>query len=117
MELTKAEEQVMLVLWDLKRALVHDIIEQLPEPKPAYTTVSTIIRILEKKGFVDHKAYGKTHEYFATIPKKRYSKKVTDKLLSGYFGGSVQSMVSYFVKEKKLSLAELEEIMKSLKKE
>ena len=114
MELTKAEEQVMLVLWKLKKAMVHDIIEQMDEPKPAYTTVSTIIRILEKKGFVDHKAYGKTHEYFPLVSKANYSKKAADKLLAGYFGGSVENMVSFFVKEKKLSLNELEEIMKNI---
>lgn len=114
MELTKAEEQVMLVLWKLKKAMVHDIINEMNDPKPAYTTVSTIVRILEKKGFVDHKAYGKTHEYFPKVTKSSYSKKATDKLLSGYFGGSIENMVSFFVKEKKVSVEELERIMKKL---
>ncbi|MBD77667.1 MAG: hypothetical protein CL840_01845 [Crocinitomicaceae bacterium] len=115
MELTKAEEQVMLTLWKIKRGVVHDIIAELDNPKPAYTTVSTLIRILEKKGFVDHKAYGKTHEYFPAISKKKYSKNISDKMLSGYFEGSFQNMVSFFVKEKKLSVHELEEIIKNLK--
>lgn len=117
MELTKAEEQVMLVLWNIKRGVVHDIIAELPEPKPAYTTVSTLIRILEKKGFVGHKAYGKTHEYFPVITKKKYSKGISDRFLNGYFEGSYQSLVSFFVKEKKLSITELEDILKQLKKE
>ncbi|UTW62551.1 BlaI/MecI/CopY family transcriptional regulator [bacterium SCSIO 12741] len=115
MELTKAEEQIMQVLWKLKRGVVHDIIAELPDPKPAYTTVSTLIRILEKKGFVDHKAYGKTYEYFPKISRKKYSGKIADRFLQGYFDGSTQSLVSFFVKEKKLSTKELEEILKQLK--
>lgn len=116
MELTKAEEQVMLVLWKIKRGVVHDIIEQLEEPKPAYTTVSTLIRIMEKKGFVGHKAFGKTHEYFPIITKNKYSKSLSEKFTTGYFEGSFQNMVSFFVKEKKLSVQELEEILNDLKK-
>ena len=115
MDLTKAEEQIMLSLWKIKRGVVHDVIEALEDVKPAYTTVSTLIRILEKKGFVGHKAYGKTHEYFPLVTKKKYSKKVSDKVLSGYFDGSFQNMVSFFVKEKKLTVQELEEILKNLK--
>ena len=117
MELTKAEEQVMQALWKIKRGVVHDVIAELDEPKPAYTTVSTLIRILEKKGFVDHKAYGKTYEYFPIITKRKYSKGLSDKFLSGYFDGSLQNMVSFFVKEKKLSVKELETIVEQLKKE
>jgi len=115
MELTKAEEQVMLALWKIKRGVVHDVIAELPEPKPAYTTASTLVRILEKKGFVGHKAYGKTHEYFPLVTKKKYSTRISDKMLSGYFDGSFQNMLSFFVKEKKLSVQELEGILKTLK--
>ncbi len=116
MELTKAEEQIMQALWTLKKGLVHDIIELLDEPKPAYTTVSTLIRIMEKKGFVGHKAYGRTHEYFPLITKKKYSKGLTKKFLNGYFEGSIENMVSFFVREKQLSVSELEQILSELKK-
>jgi BlaI family transcriptional regulator, penicillinase repressor len=75
-ELTKAEDQVMQILWKLEKAFVKDIVEEMPNPKPAYNTVSTIVRILETKGFVNHKAYGKTHEYFPTITKEKYTKLV-----------------------------------------
>jgi len=109
-ELTKAEEQIMMVLWELKQAFVHDIIEQLPEPKPAYNTVSTIVRILEKKGFIDHDVFGKTHRYFPAIEKKSYTKLIAKGMLSNYFSNSLHQMVSFFSNEKKISLAELEEM-------
>ena len=95
-ELTKAEDQVMQILWDLKAAFVKDIIEKMPDPKPAYNTISTIVRILETKGFVDHKAYGKTHEYFPVISKEKYTKFYLNNMLKGYFGGSFQNLVSFF---------------------
>lgn len=117
MELTKAEEQIMQALWKLKKGLVKDVVELLPEPKPAYTTVSTLIRIMEKKGFVGHKAYGRTHEYYPLITKKKYSKGLTKKFLNGYFEGSMENLVSFFVKEKELSINELEDILKQLKEE
>lgn len=117
MELTKAEEQIMQALWKLKKGMVNDIIDLLDEPKPAYTTVSTLIRIMETKGFVSHKAYGRTHEYFPLITKKKYSKGLTNKFLNGYFEGSMENMVSFFVKEKQLSVSELEQILRELKKD
>ncbi|MDO8897225.1 MAG: BlaI/MecI/CopY family transcriptional regulator [Bacteroidales bacterium] len=116
-ELTKAEEQIMQILWELKQAFVHDIIEQLPEPKPAYNTVSTIVRILEKKGFVDHEAFGKTHRYHPVIEKKVYTKFMFKGLLNGYFSNSMHQMVSFFSKEKGLSLAELEELKQIIENE
>lgn len=109
-ELTKAEEQIMQVLWKLEKAFINDVLAQLPEPKPAYNTVSTIVRILEKKGFVSHKAYGKTHEYYPLITKKDYTKRVFKRIMHKYFGNSVKQMVSYFSNEKALSINELEEI-------
>jgi BlaI family penicillinase repressor len=115
-ELTRAEEQLMQVLWQLEKAYVKDIIEQLPEPKPAYNTVSTIIRILETKGFVNHKAYGKSHEYFPVISKEQYQNFATEKLLSGYFDNSVNRMLSFFVKKEKIDLKEADEIMKLIEK-
>lgn len=115
-ELTRAEEQLMQILWQLENGYVKDIIEELPEPKPAYNTVSTIIRILETKGFVDHIAHGKTHEYFPIISKEEYQSFATDKLMNGYFDNSVKHMFSYFVKKEKIDLKEADEIMKLIEK-
>jgi len=115
-ELTRAEEQLMQVLWQLKKGFVKDVIDELPEPKPAYNTVSTIIRILETKGFIDHKAFGKSHEYFPIISKEQYQNFATEKLLNGYFDNSVQHMFSYFVKKEKIDLKEADEIMKLIEK-
>lgn len=112
-QLTKAEEQVMQVLWELKKAYVRDIIERLPNPKPAYNTVSTIIRILERKGFVGYVAYGKAHEYYPLMEKIVYRKKYFKEIFKNYFGNSYQSLASFFTKEQNLSLQELEE-MKAL---
>jgi len=115
-ELTRAEEQLMQILWQLEKGFVKDIIEELPEPKPAYNTVSTIIRILETKGFVDHTAYGKSHEYLPIISKEEYQNFATDKLMNGYFDNSVKHMFSYFVKKEKIDLKEADEIMKLIEK-
>ena len=114
-ELTKAEDQVMQVLWKLERAVVKDIIEEMPTPKPAYNTVSTIVRILETKGFVDHKAYGKTHEYFPVISKEKYTKFYLNNLLKGYFNGSFQNLVSFFAKENKMDVKSIEKLLEELK--
>lgn len=116
-ELTKAEEQIMQELWTLEKAFVKEIVDKLPEPKPAYNTVSTIIRILEKKGFVDHYAYGKTHQYFPLISKTDYTKSYFKNFLSGYFSNSFQEMVSFFAKEDKMTLSDLEEIIKEAGKD
>lgn len=110
-ELTKAEEQVMQILWELEHAFVKDVIVQLPEPKPAYTTVSTIIRILEQKEFVGYKAYGKTHEYFPIITKDAYKKYKAKGLLKDYFSGSLKNLVSHFAEKEKIDIRELDEIM------
>lgn len=115
-ELTRAEEEVMQALWKLQNAFVKDILEEFPEPKPAYNTVSTIVRILEQKGFVDHKAYGKTHEYFPIISKEDYKSFATGKLMEGYFENSVEEMFSFFVREKKIDLKEADEILAMIEK-
>src|SRR6195952_6103627 len=109
-ELTKAEEQVMQLLWQLNEAIVKDVVEQMPEPKPAYNTVSTVIRVLEGKGFIDHKAYGNSHVYFPAISEAEYKKFTFDKMMKNYFSDSYQSLVSFLVQEKNMSLQELEEI-------
>ncbi len=116
-DLTKAEEQVMKVLWELDQAFVKEIIDQLPLPKPAYNTVSTIVRILEKKGFVGHRAYGKTHQYHPLISKSAYSSYSLKKLLGNYFGGSFEELVSFFAKEQDMDIEELEALLKQVTKD
>jgi len=115
-DLTKAEEQIMQVLWQLESAFVKEVIDELPDPKPAYNTVSTIIRILEVKGFIGHEAFGKAHKYYPIISKDDYKKHATEKLLGGYFENSVESMLSFFVKEEKLDLSDVDEILKMINK-
>jgi len=109
-ELTKAEEQVMQILWQLKEAIVKDIIEEMPDPKPAYNTVSTVVRVLEGKGFIDHKAYGNSHVYFPAVKETDYKKFTFDKMMNNYFSNSYQSLVSFIADEKKLGLKELDEL-------
>jgi predicted transcriptional regulator len=109
-ELTKDEEQVMQILWTIKKGFVNDILDNLPDPRPAYNTVSTIVRILVKKGFVSYTAYGKSHEYFPVISKKEYTRAFLNGMLSGYFSNSYKQLVSFFSKENNLSITELEEI-------
>lgn len=115
-QLTKAEEDIMQVLWQLKKANVKAIIEELPEPKPAYNTVSTIVRILENKGFVDHEKLGKGHIYFPLTQKQDYSNQSINKLVDNYFQGSFKSMVSFFMKKNDINLNELESILKEINK-
>ncbi|MDN3670928.1 BlaI/MecI/CopY family transcriptional regulator [Echinicola jeungdonensis] len=114
-ELTKAEEQVMQILWEIEEGFVKEILEKMPSPKPAYNTVSTIIRILERKGFVKHKAYGKSHKYFPIVSKDQYRSFSIKNLLSGYFGGSFSKLASFFAKDEKLDIKDLEKLMKEVK--
>lgn len=116
-ELTRAEEQVMQVLWKIEKGMVHDILQRFPEPKPAYNTVSTIVRILEQKGFVDHKAYGRTHEYFPLVSKNDYTSNYLGNFLQNYFENSFKSLASFFAKEENPSLIELEEIQSLIHEE
>ncbi len=104
--LTKKEEEIMQILWKLKRGVVHDIIDKLPEPKPPYNTISSIVRILESKGFVSYKAYGRTHEYFPVISKSDYRKFTFKQMISNYFDGSYEQVVSFIVSEKENNLSE-----------
>ena len=115
-ELTKAEEQVMQILWDLKKAFVKEIVAKFPEPKPAYNTVSTIIRILEKKKVVGYESFGRTHRYHPLISRDVYANQSANHLIENYFGGSAENLLSFFVKEKNISAQELEEIMNQIKK-
>ena len=116
-KLTKAEEQIMEILWELERGFVKDIIKNLPQPKPAYNTVSTIIRILEKKGFVSHRAYGNAHEYFPVINKEEYTKAYLKSIMKNYFSDSFKEMVSFFTSEENMSIEELEELRKMINEE
>ena len=115
-QLTKAEEEIMQILWELKKANVANIIERMPEPKPAYNTVSTIVRILETKGFVDHEKQGKGYIYFPLVEKETYSNQSMTKLMENYFNGSFKSMVSFFMKKNDLDTKELESILKEINK-
>jgi len=116
-ELTRAEEQIMHVLWYLEKAYVKDIIERLPSPKPAYNTVSTIVRILEKKGFIGHEAFGKTHLYRPLVAKEDYTQAFLQSFVRNYFGDSYQELVSFFARDKNLTVSELEEILTALREE
>ncbi len=113
--LTKAEEEIMQVLWKLESAFVKDIIAELPDPKPAYNTVSTIVRILKQKGFVGHEGHGQSHKYHPIITKEDYTKSFMQGFVKKYFSGSYRQMVSFFTKEDNLSLAELEDLLRELK--
>lgn len=112
--LTKKEEQVMQILWKLKEGFVNDIIAQLPEPKPPYNTISSVVRILESKGFVSYKAYGKSHMYFPAISKSAYRKFAFKQMLGNYFDGSYEEVVSFMVSDddSKLGDKEAEELKK-----
>jgi BlaI family transcriptional regulator, penicillinase repressor len=116
-ELTRAEDQVMQILWKIEKGFVKDIIECMPEPKPAYNTVSTIVRILETKGFVGHQAFGKTHQYFPVVTREKYTRFYLNNLLKGYFNGSFQNLVSFFAKDNKMDIREMEKILEELKKQ
>jgi len=109
-ELTKAEEQIMQILWQLKEAVVKDILDQMPDPKPAYNTVSTVVRVLEGKGFIDHKAYGNSHVYFPSVAETDYKQFTFDKMMKNYFNNSYHSLVSFIANEKKLDINELDEL-------
>ncbi len=114
-ELTKAEEQIMQILWEKGKGFVNDIIAEMPEPKPAYNTVSTITRILVKKEFVGFKAYGKSHEYFPLIEKDEYRRFFMNNFVGNYFNGSFQKMVSFFAKENDMNLSQVDALLNEVK--
>jgi len=110
-ELTKAEEQVMQYLWKVEKGFLKDIVDQFPVPKPAYTTVSTVIRVLVKKGFIGYNSYGKIHEYYPLVSKSSYFQNHVKSVITNYFHGSAPEFASFFANEQ-LNLSELEEIRK-----
>jgi predicted transcriptional regulator len=109
-ELTQRELEVLEILWDIKSGFVNDVIDQFPDPKPPYTTVSSIIRILESKGYVNHKTYGKTHEYAPTVSRDKYKKSILKNMVSHFFEGSFENVVSFMTNEKELTNKEATEI-------
>lgn len=116
-ELTRAELEIMQILWDRGGGFVNDVLAELPEPKPAYNTVSTVIRILEKKGYIAHKAYGKSHEYYPIVDRDTYTQGFMSSVMNNFFGGSPSRMVSFLSSNKSISLEETDEIIKLLKGE
>ncbi|MDD2491261.1 MAG: BlaI/MecI/CopY family transcriptional regulator [Bacteroidales bacterium] len=114
-ELTKAELQIMHLLWDKERAYINDLLEEMPEPRPAYNTVSTIVRILEKKGFVSHKSYGNTHHYFPIINKDTYLNSLMSGIMNSFFSGSVANLVSFLSKKEQLSVEEADKLINIIK--
>ncbi|MDR2928273.1 MAG: BlaI/MecI/CopY family transcriptional regulator [Cytophagaceae bacterium] len=117
MQLTKAEEQVMHILWDMGEGLVKDVRDRFADPKPARNTISTVIRILEKKGYVEHKAYGNVHVYFPAVQKNEYSKNQLFGLMKKYFNDSFPAMASFFAREKDLTINELDELLDETRRE
>jgi BlaI family penicillinase repressor len=118
--LTRAEEQVMQILWDIERGFVKDIIEEIGSPKPAYNTVSTICRILEKKGFLDYKSYGNSHQYFPLVSREEYTTQFLNNFMKDYFNNSFENLVSFFSRKNKIKMKEAERIinmMNEIKKE
>jgi predicted transcriptional regulator len=115
--LTKAEEQIMQVLWSVGKGFSRDILDALPQPKPHQNTVGTILKILQDKGFVGANLIGRNHEYYALVSKEEYSKSSVKSLVKGYFDGSFSNMVSFFVKEKNMSVEELEKLLQQMKKQ
>lgn len=114
-ELTRGEEEVMRILWQLGDAVVNEIIERMPEPRPKYTTVATFLKILENKGFVAHTAEGKSHRFHPLIDRERYARNVMSSMLTSYFDGSLSQLVSFFSRHEKISAAEQEEILEIMR--
>jgi len=116
-KLAKREEEIMQILWKLEKGFIKEIIEEMPEPKPHYNTVSTIVRILCDKGFVGHNTFGNSHQYYPLIEKDNYQKDAISDVLRKYFDNSYSKMVAHFAKEEKISKGELEDILKIIKKD
>ena len=116
-KLTNAEEEVMHILWDLEQGFVKDVIDRMPEPRPPYNTVSTVIRVLEKKEFISHRQYGNTYQYFPIVTREEYAKEHFKGFLSSYFNDSFPKLAAFFARENNLSMKELEEIMRLTEEE
>lgn len=115
-ELTKAEEQVMRIMWKLEKAFLKDVVEQFPEPRPAYTTISTVMRVLVKKGFIAYNTYGKVHEYYPLVKKEKYFKNHLNGVIENFFDGSLNKFTSFFTENQRLDIHELEEVKQIVEK-
>ncbi|RAJ06991.1 putative transcriptional regulator [Chitinophaga skermanii] len=111
-ELTKTEERIMQILWQLGHGFVKDIIELMEDPKPPYTTVSSVVRLLEQKQFVTHKAYGKTHEYYPAISKEDYKKNSVQRMVANYFDNNSTNLLSFLLEDKPMNADELDALKK-----
>jgi BlaI family penicillinase repressor len=114
-KLAKREEQIMKVFWDLKKAFIRDVIPHLPDPKPHYNSVATMVKILEEKGFLDHETVGNIYCYFPVISREEYQKHAMKDIVSQYFDNSYPRMLAFFAKEQNLSEDQLKEIIKLIK--
>ncbi|WP_264559056.1 BlaI/MecI/CopY family transcriptional regulator [Flavobacterium sp. N2270] len=115
-KLTNKEEEIMHILWNLKKAFVKDVLAEIVEDKPHYNTLSTIIRNLEEKGYVSYTAYGNTHQYYPIVTKEAYRKEFMNTAIENYFNNSYKNMVSFFAEEQKISAKELREILELIEK-
>lgn len=115
MELTRGEEEIMQILWQLGDAVVNEIIARTREPHPKYTTVATFLKILENKGFVTHRTEGKSHRYYPLIDRDQYARTVMSTVLTAYFDGSLSQMVSFFSRHEDLSVGEMDEILEIMR--
>ena len=116
-EITKAQEEILKALWKINEGAVSNVLDALQDPKPAYNTVATVIKVLERKEYVSHKTYGKTNVYYPLITDKEYAKYLIKDTAKGFFNGSLNQMVSFFVKNKDLSINELEELKNMIEQE
>ena len=114
-ELTKAELQIMQVLWQKENAFVNEILQELEEPRPAYNTVSTVLRVLQNKGFVAYRSFGKNYQYYPLVSKESYTNRFMNRVVDNFFSGSVEAMVSFFTKKEKMSVQEIDELIEMLK--
>ena len=116
-EITKAQEEILKAVWEIENGAVSDVLEKLPDPKPAYNTVATVIKVLEKKGYLGHKTYGKTNVYYALISRNEYAQQVVSNTFTGLFNRSLNQMVSPLIQNKDISLTELEELRQIVESE
>jgi BlaI family transcriptional regulator, penicillinase repressor len=114
--LTRKEEEAMKILWKARKGFIKELIDLHPDPKPLYTTFASVIRCLEEKGFINHKAYGKNYQYYPVITKEEYRKSYMKGVVSDYFGSSYKNVVSFFINEKKISKEDLEAMIKIIEK-
>lgn len=114
--LTRKEEEAMKILWKARKGFIKELIDLHPDPKPLYTTFSTVIRGLEEKGFIGHKAYGKNHEYYPLVKKEEFRKMFMKEVVIDYFGSSYKNVVSFFLDEKKISTNDLKKLIEIIEK-